>query len=143
MSMLPTRKIMFTFVGVFVIGAVVGGMITWDFTDLKFSRFLKRTSNPESMEARINQKYTQQYGLSADEQKRIAPLAKAMAQKLYDARHHFGADIVATLNDYHQQIAAQMTPEHRAAYEKDNVERMKLVNGILLPDASNPEPSSR
>jgi hypothetical protein len=44
---------------------------------------------------------------------------------------------MATLDNYHQKIAEQLTPEHRAAYEKAIAEhKMKLASMLL--DQSSP-----
>jgi hypothetical protein len=61
-----------------------------------------------------------------------------MAQHLYQVRHQFGLDVMATLDDYHQKIAEQLTPEHRAAYEKAVAERRNKLSSLLLPDQSSP-----
>lgn len=134
--MFPSRKIIAAFIGVFLIGALVGGLVVWDLSDMKLSRFLNRTSDPASMAARINQKYIDDYHLSPEEQARIAPLTKEMADQLYQVRRRFGADIISTLDNYHQKIGAEMTPEHRAAYEKANIERKNRMSSLLLDPAA-------
>ncbi len=138
-SMLPSRKITAAFIGVFLIGAIVGGLIMMDYTDVRLSRFLNRTGDPNAMALRINQKYADDYELTTDEQNRIAPLVKEMAQHLYQERHQFGADILGTLDEYHRKIGEQMTPEQRAAYEKANDERRKRMSSLL----SDPAPSTQ
>ncbi|MCE0483477.1 MAG: hypothetical protein LV479_04475 [Methylacidiphilales bacterium] len=135
--MLPSRKITATFIGVFLIGAMAGSLITWDFSDMRFSRFLNRTSDPDSMAARINQKYASDYHLTPEEQTKIAPLTKEMAQQLYQVRSRFANDVITTMNDYHQKIAEQMDPDHRTAYEQANIDRMKRMNNLLMTDPGN------
>jgi hypothetical protein len=134
MTLLPSRKLSAAFVGVFLIGGLVGGLLVLTFTDMKLSHFMTVTTDPQSMAARINQKYVQDLHLSADEQARIAPLIREMTQHLYLVRRQFGVDIVATLDDYHQKIGAEMTPEHREAFEKWLAERQKRMSSMLLPD---------
>jgi hypothetical protein len=136
MSMLPSRKITAAFAGVFFIGTMIGGLVMMDYTDTRLSRFLNNTSNPEIMAARINQKYRTEYQLTSEEQARIEPLVREMAQHLYQERRQFGADIMGTLDDYHQKIAEQMTPEQRAAYGKVNDERKKRISSLLLNEFS-------
>jgi uncharacterized membrane protein len=138
MAMRPTRKIIADFIGVFLIGALAGGLLTWSYTDTRLSTFMSRTNDPDSMAARINKKYTDEYHLTPDELNRIQPQIKEMARRIYQVRHQFGLDIMTTLDQYHQQIAAQLTPEHRAAYEKAVAERKTTLGSLLLPDQSSP-----
>ena len=108
MTLLPSRKLSAAFVGVFLIGGLVGGLLVMAFTDMKLSHFMTVTSDPQSMATRVNQKYVQAFNLNADEQARIAPLIREMTQHLYLVRRQFGVDIIATLDDYHQKIGAQI-----------------------------------
>ena len=144
MSMRPTRKIITEFIGVFLIGAVAGGLVTWSSTDRQLSTFMSRTNNgPDSMVARITKKYADEYHLTPDELNRIQPEIKEMAQHIYQVRHQFGVDIMATMEEYHQKIAEQLTPEHREAYEKTIAEHDKKLGSILLPDQSSPNQGSK
>jgi uncharacterized membrane protein len=139
MSMRPTHKIIAEFIGVFLIGAVAGGLVTWSYTDTQLSTFMSRTNDPvDSIVSRITKKYADEYHLTPDELNRIQPEIKEMAQRVYQVRHQFGVDIMATLDDYHQKIAEQLTPEHRAAYEATTAERRKKLAALLLPDQSSP-----
>jgi len=135
MSMLPSRKITAAFIGVFFVGALVGALIMMDYTDTRLSRFLNHTGDPESMAARINQKYITDYQLSPDEQSRIAPLVKEMTQHLYQERRQFGTAVINTLDEYHQKIGQQMTAEQREIYEKINGDRKKRMSNLLLDQA--------
>ncbi|HEY0256679.1 MAG TPA: hypothetical protein VGC39_04480 [Candidatus Methylacidiphilales bacterium] len=141
--MRSTRKIVADFVGVFLIGALAGGLVTWSYTDTQLSSFMtKAADKPDAMVVRINKKYTDDYHLSPDELDRIQPLIKDMAQHIYQVRHQFGADMVQTLDSYHTQIAAQLTAEHRAIYEAAMAERKKKLSALLLLDPSSPNPGS-
>lgn len=135
MTLLPSRKVAGAFLGVFLIGAIVGGLLVTTFQDLRLSHFLVSTSDPKSMAAHINQKYVREYNLTADEQARIAPLTQEMTQRLYLTRRQFGVDIIATLDDYHRQIGDRMLPEHREAFQKANEDRRKRMGGMLLLDS--------
>jgi len=144
MAMRPTRKIVAEFIGVFLIGALAGGLVTWSYTDTQLSTFMSRTNDgPDNMVARINKRYVDEYHLSPDELNRIQPTVKEMAGHIYQVRHQFGLDIMATLDEYHQKIAEQLTPEHRAAYEAAIAERHKKLSSLLLPDQSSPSQGSK
>jgi len=43
MSIRPTRKIIAEFVGVFLIGAVAGGLVVWKATDTQLTTFMSRS----------------------------------------------------------------------------------------------------
>jgi uncharacterized membrane protein len=132
--MRPTRKIVAEFIGVFLIGSLAGGLVTWSYTDTQLSSFMSRSNSPESMVARINLKYESDYNLTPEELNRIQPDILAMARHIYLVRHQFGLDILSTLDEYHHKIAAQLTPEHRAAYEAAQEARKKKMTAMLLPD---------
>ena len=138
MAMRPTRKIIADFIGVFLIGALAGGLVTWSYTDTRLSTFMSRTNDPDRMVARIDKKYADEYRLTPDEQSRIEPLTKEMTRRLYQIRRQFGVDVIATLDDYHGKIAEQMDATQREAYEKANEERKKRMSVMLLPDQNLP-----
>jgi hypothetical protein len=130
-----SRKLIGEFAAVFLIGVIVGGLFVWDYTDTTISQFMSKTSDPDSViVARINQKYATEYHLSQDELNRIQPLVLEMAEHTSQIRRQFGVDILANADQYHEKIAQQLTPEHRAAYEKATQERMKQLSALLLPD---------
>jgi uncharacterized membrane protein len=139
--MRPTRKIIAEFVGVFLIGAAAGGLVTWKFTDTQLAAFMNRANDPDDFVARINQKYADEYHLTPDELNRIQPQVREMAQSIYQVRHQFGVDILAMLDKYHQQIAEQLTPEHREAYDKATADHHRKLSALLLPDQSQSSPS--
>jgi len=143
-AMRPTRKIIVEFVAVFLVGAVFGGLVTWSYTDTQASTFLSRAGDkPDSIVARLNKKYTDEFQLSPDELNRIQPMLIAMAQRTYQLRHQFGTDFMATFDEYHQKIADQLTPEHRAVYEKATAARRAALYNLLLPDQSSPNGGSK
>jgi uncharacterized membrane protein len=143
MAMRPTRKIIAEFVAVFLIGAVVGGLVTSNYTDTQLTTFMSRTNDPDSLVARLNKKYADEYHLTPDELNRIQPTIKEMAQQIYQVRHQFGLDVMATLDKYHEKIAEQLTPEHRAAYEKAMAEHRTKLNNLMLPDQSSPNQGAK
>jgi uncharacterized membrane protein len=136
--MRPSRKIIAEFIAVFLMGAVAGGFITWYLTDTRLTAFMSNTADADTLAARINKKYADQYHLTADEQARIQPIIKEMSDNLYQVREKFGVDVISTLDKYHELIAAQLTPEHRDAYEKAVAERHKKLAAVLIPDQSSP-----
>lgn len=138
-----TRKIIAEFVGVFLIGGVAGGLVTWQYTDRELTTFMSRTNDPDSLVARINKKYAADYHLSQDEMNRIQPDIKEMAQAIYQVRHQFGVDVITTLDKYHAQIAAKLDPEHRDAYEKAVAARHSKLTTLLLPDQGSPTPADK
>ncbi len=66
-----------------------------------------------------------------------------MAQHIYQVRHQFGLDVMSTLDEYHEKIAAQLTPEHRAAYKEAIGAREKKLSSLLLLDQSSPSTTSK
>jgi len=137
MSTRPSRTVTAAFIGVFLIGVVVGGLAMMDYTDTRFSKFLNHTGDPGSMAARINQKYVTDYHLTPEEQKQIEPLVQEMTLHLNQARHQFGTTIITTLDDYHVKIAEKMTPEQREAYAKANADRKKWMSDLMLADPAS------
>ncbi len=140
---LSSRKLAWAFVAIFLIGCLVGGLVTWDLTDTQLPTFLKKTSDPISLTARINDKYTKAYQLTPDQQARIAPITSAMSDRLYKIRNQFATDVISTMDDFHAQVATQMTPDQRAAYEKDNLVRKQKVSAMLFLNQSSPPPAQK
>jgi len=134
--MIPSRKLAAMFACVFVLGGMVGALLEWNLVDNKLSQFLSHTGDPASFAQRLDKKLATQYQLDADEQARIAPLTQEMAQKLYQLRRKFASDVLATLDEEHTRIAAQMTETQRAAYERDIAERRKRLEAVITPAAS-------
>ncbi len=141
--MANTRKLVAQFVGVFVIGALAGGLMTYSVSDTSLATAMSRWNNADTLEARINAKYAKDYQLTPDELDKIKPLTKQLAQELYKIRHQFGLDVVDTLNRDHAAIAAQLTPEHRAVYEAKMASLTGKLNTALLGDQSSPTPDQK
>ncbi len=118
--MSSSRKIIAEFVGVFLIGALAGALVVWFYNDQPLTSFMNRTNNPDELVARINKKYADDFHLTQDELTKIQPMTQQMAQDIYKVRHQFGVDIITTLDRYHAEIAAQLTPEHRAPLRGEN-----------------------
>jgi hypothetical protein len=136
MLMLPSGKIGAAFVGVFLIGALSGGLVTWSFTDKQLSTFMTNSNDPDTVIVeRINKKYVHDYNLSPDELARIQPLIKAMAHHTTQIRHQFAMDFITAFEENHAKIAAQLDPPHREAYQAATAERDKELRAMLLIDA--------
>jgi hypothetical protein len=138
-----SRKLIAEFLGVFLIGAVAGGLLTSSFSDTQLTTAMSHWNNPDALEARINSKYEQDYQLTPDEMEKIKPLTKQLAQDLYKIRHQFGVDIVDTLNRDHEAIAAQLTPEHRETYEAKMTNLTGKLGAALVGDQSSPTPGQK
>jgi hypothetical protein len=135
--MLPSGKIGTAFAGVFLIGALSGGLVTWGFTDRQLSTFMSHTNDPVPvMVDRINKKYVHDYNLSPEELARIKPMIQSMAQQITQIRHQFALDIITAYEQNHATIAAQLDPPHRAAYEAATAKRDKELRAMLLIDAA-------
>jgi len=133
--MIPSRKLAAIFFCVFVLGAVVGGLVVYNMSSVRFSQFLDRTSDPDSLAQRIDKKLTAKYQLDSDEQARIAPITHELAQNLFQIRQKFGSDVLAAMDSAHAKIAAQMTPDQRAAYLKDLQAKRPTTAAMLLPSS--------
>jgi hypothetical protein len=140
--MLPSRRLVATFICVFVLGAFAGGFLSMSFADLRFYNFLNRTNDPTGFAARLDDKLAREYQLDADERTRIAPLTREMAQNLYQLRRKFASDVLATIAASHEKIAGQMTPSQRDAYQKANEDRRKRAVSMLMPETAPASGSS-
>jgi hypothetical protein len=133
--MLPSRKATASFIGVFVIGAVVGALVMWDLTDTELIKFMNKTNDPDSViAARVKQKYIEQFHLTPEELDRTWPIMQEMSQHVSQERRQFAVRILAVLDDYHSKIAQQLAPEHRAAYQQYMDNRRKQISAMLLMD---------
>jgi len=136
-------KVALAFLAVFLIGGVAGGLVAINFSDLRFSKFLHRANDPAAMTARISQKLAEEYHLDQDQQARIAPLTREMAERLHSLRQQFGNDVLDTLDAYHRKVADQMTPQQREAYATINEERRRRAAAMLLDNSTIQPPQPR
>jgi hypothetical protein len=141
--MANTRKIVAEFLGVFLIGVLVGVLLTYCFTDTQLVTVMSHWNNPDTLEARINAKYAQDYQLTPQELDKIKPLTRKLAQDLYRVRHQFGLDVIGTLSRDHAAIAMQLSPEHRAAYEAKMAKITTQLDTLLIDDQSSPSPDQK
>jgi uncharacterized membrane protein len=141
--MRSSRKVIVEFIGVFLIGTLVGGIVVYDWTDTTLMKFMTKTNDANTLASRLTEKYVEAYHLTPDEMTRIQPLIKEMAENVSQVRHQFGVDIIGTLDKYHEQISAQLTPDHRAAYDKANADRKKQLQTMLLLDPSPSDPGQK
>ncbi len=141
--MANSRKLVAEFIGVFLIGALAGGLLTSSLSDTPLTTAMSRWNNPDLLESRINAKYEQDYQLTPDEMAKIKPLTRQLAQDLYKVRHQFGVDILTTLNRDHAAIAEQLTAEHRAIYESKMTDLTSKLSTDLLGDQSSPTPNEK
>ena len=129
---LPSRKLALIFLCVFLLGGVAGALVFYDVSPVPFSDFLNRTSDPDDVARRLDKRLAANYQLDADEQARISPITRELGQNLFHLRQKFAHDVLATLDDAHAKIAAQMRPEQRAQYLKDMAEKRRQHAAILL-----------
>jgi hypothetical protein len=142
--MLPSGKIATAFAGVFLIGALTGGLVTWSLSDRQISTFMTKSNDPDTVIVeRVNKKYAHDFNLSPEELARIQPLVQAMAQRTTQTRHQFALDIISAFDDYRAKIAAQLDPAHRDAFQKATAKRDKELRAMLLIDAGTPEPAQK
>ncbi|HUB66354.1 MAG TPA: hypothetical protein VL981_02575, partial [Candidatus Methylacidiphilales bacterium] len=124
----------------FLIGAVSGGLITWSLTEKSptdISTFMTKTNDRDQVIVdRINTNYAHDYSLSPEELARIQPLVKAMAQHTTQIRHQFAADFIATFEENHAKIAAQLDPPHREAYLAATAKKDKELRVMLGIDSA-------
>jgi hypothetical protein len=143
-TMSLTRKLTAEFIGVFLIGAAVGGLVVWDLTDDKMAQFMSKTNDPDSViVARVSKKYATEYRLTPDELQRIQPLIQDMAHQISQVRRQFGVDIMATIETYHQRIAQQLTPDHRAAYLAADEVRRKQMEKMFQLEQNPPDQTQK
>jgi hypothetical protein len=137
--MVSSRKIIAEFLGVFLIGAVTGGLVESTFSTRKIDQFMSRTNNPSVMVALVQKRYANDFKFTPDEIAKTQPLTSDMIKEIFRVRHRFGVDMLGTLDKYHAEIAAQLTPEHRAIYEQKMADRRKELAALLLLDRDESE----
>ncbi len=136
--LVASRKIVLAFVATFLVGAIAGGLLVWDFTDTTLSGFIKKTSDPDTMAATIDQKNLALFHLTPDQVAATKPMTRAFTQRLYELRNQFAQDVMAAMADYHAKVAAQMTPAQQAVYAKANADRAKRMSALLFLNQSSP-----
>ncbi|MCB1105259.1 MAG: hypothetical protein H7A44_05705 [Opitutaceae bacterium] len=128
-------KVILAFIGVFLAGAVVGGIVT-----LRFVREFARDFRPmDRFEPLLMKRYASRLDLSEEQRKRVREIVRTTENELRRLRSEGFKEAVAAGEKMNAQIEQILTPEQRVRLEElkqEMRERWKLerVNRVMHPD---------
>ncbi len=146
LRMFKSARLILAFAGVFGMGIAFGWMLPQGNVPTTLEKFFNKTTNPNEMAQACLAKYVTKYNLTEEEQLRIRPILNDMTQHLYDLRHSFSSDVLATEDHYHQLIAEQLDPDQRALYlasykeSRGRIETALSVKQQAATPAATPAP---
>lgn len=106
-------KLVLCLIGIFLAGAVTGGLVTWRVNTIK----TQRRTIPGQWAPWQLQRYVRSLGLTLDQEKAIRPIVEQAGQEMSQARRQAFDSVVAIQNQMVADVIRQLTPEQRAKLE--------------------------
>jgi Spy/CpxP family protein refolding chaperone len=116
-----TWKVVLAFVGIFVAGLIVGGLLT-----LGTMRYLAMAN--QQFGPQLIKHITEKLDLTAEQKEKITPIIAQGAEELRLMRRTAWTNTQAVIERMDGEIAAQLTPEQKAKFDQmlaDQRERVK------------------
>lgn len=138
-------KVILAFVGVFIAGAVFGGVFTARSADRPAKAGKQAGKEPGGrIYPQLMRQFTQRLNPTAEQQKAITPIVARAADDLQRIQREHLADTTRTTERMYEDVAALLTPEQRAKFDKmhqemrERVRREKEKRGdaVLVPDVA-------
>ena len=125
-------KVVFAFVGVFVAGAVFGGVFVLSSSVGRADRPVKAgkaaAKEPGGrIYPQLMRQFTQRLSPTPDQQKAITPIVARAAEDLQRMQREHLADTTRTTERMYEDVAAVLTPEQRAKLDKMRLEMRERV----------------
>jgi len=119
-----TWKVILAFIGIFVAGLVVGGLVT-----LRVVKALTppRLASPEQFGPQLMKRFTDDLALTPAQQEQIKPLIARAAEELHQMRRTTMQNSQAIIDRTESDIAAVLTPEQRAKFEQMRAEQRDRI----------------
>ncbi len=117
-------KVVTAFVGVFVAGLLVGGLVTLRVVKAQAPQRMAATDQygPFLMKRLVNR-----LELTPEQQTKIKPLVDRAAGELHQVRRKAWTDSQAILERIDKEITAELTPAQRATFEKLQNEQRERI----------------
>ena len=100
-------RVWLVFLGVFVAGAIAGGVVAMRFKPTK------PTSQPDDLALRIMHRFSEQLALTPEQKAAVEPHVQRAAQELHQMR----AQTAEAMQALEQAVARELTPEQRSKLE--------------------------
>ncbi len=108
-------------VATFLAGAVAGAALGY----FRGRQPVFRPQSPEAMLEKSRTRLITDLGLTPDQLQKVDPILKERAAALKKARDESMQQFRALMDQYHQRVAALLTPEQQVKYEARRQEREK------------------
>jgi uncharacterized membrane protein len=123
-----TWKVVLAFIGIFVAGLVVGGLVTL--------RVVKgaagaRIGSPEQFGPQLLKRYTAKLELTPDQQEKIKPLIARAAEELRQMRRATWSNSQLVIERVEGEIAAQLSPEQKTKFDQMLAEQRERIKRFI------------
>ena len=121
-------KVILAFVGVFIAGAVFGGVFTARSADRPAKAAKQAGKEPGGrIYPQLMRQFTQRLNPTVEQQKAITPIVARAAEDLQRSQRDHLADTTRATERMYEDVAALLTPEQRAKLEKMRQEMRERV----------------
>lgn len=128
-------KVIFSFVVVFVAGAVVGGLYSPWQREPKPKKWRERIKQGErgreQFSDRVVRHYTERLSLTPEQIDQIRPIVVAAGKEMRKIRSDWSSNTATVAQEMNQAVAAVLTPEQRVEFE-EHIQEMQTRMGRMM-----------
>ncbi|MBS0662765.1 MAG: hypothetical protein JSR48_05835 [Verrucomicrobia bacterium] len=129
-------KVIAAFVGIFVAGLLVGGLVTLRVVK---ARTTSRMASTEQYGPFLMKRLVSRLDLTPAQQTKIQPMVDQAAEELHQVRRKAWSDSQAILERIDKEISAELTPAQQATFEKLQAEQRERIRRFRENRRNNSE----
>ncbi len=118
MSWLRHWKVTLALLGLFLLGAATGAVVTLKVV----KRYIESRTNPERMSQSLLQEYQRRLRLTPEQVERIRPILQRTGREMWELRTEMAGRTFQVIRLSHEEIAAELLPEQREEFARVNKE---------------------
>ena len=118
MNWLRHWKVILALLGLFLLGAATGTVITLKVV----KRYIEARTNPERMSQTMLQEYHRRLHLTPEQVERIQPILQRTGREMWELRTEMAGRTFQVIRLSHDEIAAELQPEQREEFARVNQE---------------------
>ena len=116
-------KVIVAFVGIFVAGVLVGGLVPLRAVKVQATR----TASPDQYGPFLMKRLVNRLDLTPEQQEKIKPLIDRAAEELHQTRRKAWSESQAVIERVDKEITAELTPAQRAKFERLQNEQRETI----------------
>lgn len=118
MSWLRHWKVTLALLGLFLLGAATGTVVTLKVV----KRYIEARTNPERMSQSLLQEYQRRLRLTPEQVERLRPILQRTGREMGELRTEMAGRTFQVIRLSHEEIAAELQPEQREEFARVNKE---------------------